>query len=339
MLTGRRVAVALAATSGALVLAACDTGDFHIRFTVGEAGIILNTTDAGATWQAQASGVKKNLNGVSFGGPRQGCAVGDNGTIVFTTDGSTWNSASSVPTTLKLNAVDVEPFEGGSIAQVLGADVFGFAVGIKGTILATEGCGSWTAQTSGITANLNGVAMCRCTNVDAAWAVGDYGHILNTLDGGTTWNPQVSGTGQNLESVSFVDSNNGWAVGKRGVILNTLNGGTTWTPQTSGTTTELDGVVFADAQHGYAVGQKGVILATTNGGTTWIAQNSHTSQNLESVSTIWDANQTEVGLEVPNDYSDAIAVGKNGVIRMTTNEGATWTISNSGTTQNLGGAS
>jgi photosystem II stability/assembly factor-like uncharacterized protein len=329
MLTGRRALVALAAASGALVLAACDTGDFQVRFTVGEAGIILNTTDAGATWQAQASGVKKNLNGVSFISTTQGCAVGDNGTIVFTTDGSTWNSASSVPTTLKLDAVDTEGFpENG---------VFAFAVGIKGTILRSDGCSTWTAQTSGTTANLNGVAICR-SECESVWAVGDFGRILNTTNGGTTWSPQVSGTGQNLESVSFVNAFDGWAVGKRGIILNTSNGGTTWTRQTSGTTNELDGVAFADPLNGYAVGQNGVILATTNGGTTWIAQTSHTSQNLESVSTIFTGT-VGIGTEVPNDYADAIAVGKNGVIRMTQDGGATWTISNSGTTQNLGGAS
>jgi photosystem II stability/assembly factor-like uncharacterized protein len=333
ILTGRRVAVALAATSGALVLAACDTGDFHVRFTVGEAGIILNTTDAGATWQAQASGVKKNLNGVSFVDTTRGCAVGDNGTIVYTTDGSTWNSASSVPTTLKLNAVDTEQsLPVGEVPVELSA----LAVGIKGTILQSFGCSGWTAQTSGTTANLNGVAMCRCVG-DDAWAVGDFGRILNTTNGGTTWSPQVSGTGQNLEAVSFADGSDGWAVGKRGVILNTIDGGTTWTAQTSGTTGELDGVVFADPLHGYAVGQNGVILSTSNGGTTWIKQVSHTSQNLESVSTIFTGT-VEIGPEVPNDYADAIAVGKNGVIRMTQDGGATWTISNSGTTQNLSGA-
>jgi photosystem II stability/assembly factor-like uncharacterized protein len=334
ILTGRRALVVLAATGGALVLAACDTGNYTVRFTVGEAGIILNTTDAGATWQAQASGVKNNLNGVSFAGPTHGCAVGDKGTIVYTMDGSTWNSASSVPTTLKLNAVDVESYAEASLG--------GFAVGIKGTILQSDSCSSWTAQTSGTSANLNGVAQCRCI-VPWAWAVGDYGTILITTDG-STWNSQTSGTGQSLESVSFVNASDGWAVGKRGVILNTTNGGTTWTPQTSGTSRELDGVVFADSLHGYAVGQNGVILSTSDGGATWIAQTSHTSQNLESVSTIFDGavayDDTGSGVVLATgDYNDAIAVGKNGVIRMTTNGGATWTISNSGTKQNLSGAS
>jgi photosystem II stability/assembly factor-like uncharacterized protein len=195
---------------------------------------------------------------------------------------------------------------------------------------------------SGTTANLNGVAQCRCYG-SSAWAVGDLGHILNTTDG-LTWSPQVSGTSQNLESVSFVNASDGWAVGKRGVILTTSDGGTTWSAQTSGTKGELDGVVFADSLHGYAVGQNGVILSTNNGGATWIAQTSHTSQNLESVSTIFDGPVAYGGGEfgvvpVTGDYNDAIAVGKNGVIRMTTDGGATWTISNSGTKQNLSGAS
>jgi photosystem II stability/assembly factor-like uncharacterized protein len=130
-------------------------------------------------------------------------------------------------------------------------------------------------------------------------------------------------------------------VGKRGVIRHTTDGGVTWTAQNSRTTGELDGVVFADPLHGYAVGQNGVILATSDGGTTWTAQTSHTSQNLESVSTIFNRSSDSPSIETvaTNDYHDAIAVGKNGVIRMTQDGGATWTISNSGTKQNLSGAS
>jgi photosystem II stability/assembly factor-like uncharacterized protein len=334
IVTRRRAAIAVAAIGGIFALASCDTSDFNIRFAVGEAGTIINTTNAGASWQQQASGVQKNLNGVSFFGSTTGCAVGDNGTITYTANGTTWTPATGVPTTLPLNAVDF-----GFSQQGTGFPDTAWAVGLKGTIISAfagsaNACsGTWTTQTSGITANLNGVAWCRCAGQDV-WAVGDYGHVLATTNGGSTWTPQTSGTGQNLEAVVFVDSQTGWAVGKRGVIIHTSNGGTTWTAQSSGTTLSLDGVAFADSMHGYAVGANGLILATIDGGVTWTPQTSHTTTFLESVSTIFAGGEGTIG-----DYHDAIAVGKGGVIRMTQDGGATWTTSASGTTRNLGGTS
>ena len=60
--------------------------------------------------------------------------------------------------------------------------------------------------------------------------------ILRTTDGGTNWNPQTSGTTQDLHSVHFADNNAGWAVGLEGTILKTTDGGMSWNSKTSGTT-------------------------------------------------------------------------------------------------------
>jgi len=61
------------------------------------------------------------------------------------------------------------------------------------------------------------------------WAVGDYGIILHTTNGGVNWSSQNSGTNSPLRSVSFSDHHNGYAAGGLGTILKTTNGGTTWT--------------------------------------------------------------------------------------------------------------
>src|ERR1041384_784712 len=52
-------------------------------------------------------------------------------------------------------------------------------------------------------------------------AVGDYGTIVRTTDGGRTWTKQSSGTSSGLYGVSFVNANNGTAVGNNGIILKT----------------------------------------------------------------------------------------------------------------------
>lgn len=56
-------------------------------------------------------------------------------------------------------------------------------------------------------------------------AVGDFGTIIRTDDGGATWTLQSSGTTNSLLGVSFVDANTGIAVGDSGTILRTDDGG------------------------------------------------------------------------------------------------------------------
>ena len=64
--------------------------------TVGaDASLIVHTTDAGATWQAQDSGVIEPLRRVSFRGRADGWAVGEAGLVLHTADaGETWTRVS-----------------------------------------------------------------------------------------------------------------------------------------------------------------------------------------------------------------------------------------------------
>src|SRR5207302_4253075 len=98
------------------------------------------------------------------------------------------------------------------------------------------------------------------------------GTILRTTDGGNSWVPQSSGTGNTLFGVSFIDANTGTAVGGscgiggESTILKTTNGGNTWVPQSNPGTVCLFKVSFTDTNTGPAVGDGGLILRTTNGG-------------------------------------------------------------------------
>ena len=71
------------------------------------------------------------------------------------------------------------------------------------------------------------------------WLWVEYGIILRTTNGGTTWTQQTSEATEWLCGVSFADLDNGTAVGGNlllpsyGIILRTTNGGTNWTLQTS----------------------------------------------------------------------------------------------------------
>jgi hypothetical protein len=154
---------------------------------------------------------------------------------------------------------------------------------------------------------LSGVSF---TDANNGTAVGFFGTILRTTNGGTTWTLQSNGTTEWLFGVSFTDANNGTAVGAEGRIFRTTNGGIYWASQSSGTTEWLRGVSFTDLNNGTAVGDLGTILRTTNGGTTWTSQSSGTSNGLRGVSF--------------TDLNNGTAVGSGGTILRTTNGGVTF---------------
>jgi photosystem II stability/assembly factor-like uncharacterized protein len=98
-----------------------------------------------------------------------------------------------------------------------------WAVGSGGSIQYTSDAGAtWTTQTSGTSADLNGVS---AADADHAWAVGEGGAIVYTSDAGATWTTQTSGTSADLNGVSAADADHAWAVGARGTILHTENRG------------------------------------------------------------------------------------------------------------------
>ena len=152
---------------------------------------------------------------------------------------------------------------------------------------------------------LNGVSF---TDPNNGTAVGDYGVILRTTNGGLNWISQTSGTSWQLWGVSFTDANTGTAVGDAGIILRTTNGGATWALQSSGIQNTLyGGVSFTDINNGTAVGSEGTIIRTTDGGTTWNLQASGTTNTLFGVSF--------------TDAYNGTVVGENGIILRTTNGG------------------
>ena len=108
----------------------------------------------------------------------------------------------------------------------------------------------WYQQTSGTTNHLRDVCF---LDINKGIAIGDYGTICTTSDGGTTWTLQTSGTGYGLISLCFSDANNGWIVGASGFIMRTTDGGITWAQQISGTNTYLMGVSFTDVNTGTIV--------------------------------------------------------------------------------------
>ena len=115
-----------------------------------------------SSWTSRSSGVSQRLNDVAYGGGMW-VVVGDDGTILTSSDGITWTSRTS-GTTECLYGVAY----GGGMWVV---------VGDGGTILTSTNGVNWTSRSSGVSQNLNDVAY-----GGGMWvAVGYSGTIIGTV--------------------------------------------------------------------------------------------------------------------------------------------------------------
>ena len=239
-------------------------------------GAIRHTTDGGATWTGQSSGIS-SLQAISAVDANNAWAVGfsGGGAIRHTTNGgATWTGQTSGT--------------GNGLNGVFAVDAnTAWVVSTSGDILyTTNGGTTWTAQTSGTTSNLFDVA---AVDANTAWVVGANGLILHTTNAGITWTAQSSGTTNDLNGVSAVDANTAWAVGESGTIRHTTNAGASWTGQSSGTGVFLSDVSAVDANTAWAVGFSGTIRHTTDGGATWFGEVSGDTGQIRGLSAV-DAN-------------------------------------------------
>ncbi|WP_322052914.1 WD40/YVTN/BNR-like repeat-containing protein [Paraburkholderia bannensis] len=151
------------------------------------------------------------------------------------------------------------------------------AVGEHGLVLLSDDDGNTYRQARQVpvSATLSAV-----TFLDAqhGWAVGQWGVILATSDGGETWSRQRmdSSVDQPLFSVVFTSPQDGIAVGLWSLMLATHDGGKTWMkttlpkPPGGGKADRNLYHIFSD-HHGslYMVSELGTVLKSANDGADW----------------------------------------------------------------------
>ncbi|MDY0015852.1 MAG: YCF48-related protein, partial [Bacteroidales bacterium] len=118
-----------------------------------------------------------------------------------------------------------------------------------------------------------------CVNKDTVLAVGDYGYIVRTINGGIHWDSIYSTTNNDLYKIKFVNNSIGFICGKNGTLLKTENSGLTWTKIEIPTSLNLLNISFINQNTGWIVGgtgipsflygNKGVLLKTNNIGMNW----------------------------------------------------------------------
>ena len=205
---------------------------------VGYRGKILETTDAGRSWNVIPTPTDRALYHIQFADAQNGWICGQAGVILNTRDGGkTWTEQKS----------NTEEYIF-AIAAVSPTHVF--AVGDKSTLLeTTDGGANWKVRkvaqsTDGISEDIAlAVQDPLFYDIEFAdalhgWIVGEFGTIHATTDGGQTWTPQqesLLGEGivdildlPTFFGVHFVNTQEGIAAGLEGKIARTKDGGRTW---------------------------------------------------------------------------------------------------------------
>ncbi|SUD78529.1 YCF48-related protein [Pseudomonas putida] len=185
-----------------------------------------------------------------------------------------------VPWAAGLEAVPAAPAANAAQAMMLGAGKAGervVAVGDHGMVLLSDDQGRSYRQAGGVplSSTLTAVSF---VDAEHGWAVGHWGTILASEDGGDNWTMQRvdSDVDRPLFAVHFFDRQQGVAVGLWSLILTTDDGGRTWTertlqPQPGSSRADLNLLsLFSDGRRGvYATAEHGKLLRSDDQGKTW----------------------------------------------------------------------
>lgn len=223
----------------------------------------LGTTGS-LKWTAPPTSTSVRLNGISIAGTSNAIAVGDNGTVLISSDGgAAWKRRPAG------GADDL-------LAVCFPTPSHGYAVGRQGTILATRNGGkTWLRRRSGVTSDLLAVSF---SDPTTGYVSGEDGVVLATSDGGESWSkrpiPSEFGNPYDLilSRVQFFDARQGYVLSRHTqLLLWTSDGGLTFQPRGTGSTTPR-AISFLDPRTGYLAGDGGDVLLTDDGARTWTAR-------------------------------------------------------------------
>lgn len=226
-------------------------------------GLIMNTTDGGASWTTQDSS-DTYLNAIQFTDKDHGWAVGwrDSeyyGAVHYTSDGgNSWILKDSCKYDLdNVFFVNVDT---------------GYAVGgarSQTTVLKTIDAGENWVELDAWGGHMYAVYF---LNGSEGWMAGERGAVLKTMDGGETWENSYVDVGQgNVRSLFFLDQDTGWIVGDSH-MYKTINGGESWESLLEDISCSYIDCHFFNANSGWVCGDqnfKALLMFTSDGGENW----------------------------------------------------------------------
>ncbi len=180
-------------------------------------GLMVKTTDGGATWSEVMVGTTDRLRRMHFISKTAGWVVGSEGIIFKTIDGGkTWQSLDSGVDTSLYGVFFID-------------DNNGFVVGDDDHVLkTTDGGETWETTVLTTGEDFRGVGF---IDTNKGWVVGKDNVLLHTNDGGETWvnqNISLIEDGNDFNDITILSENNIIAVADDHQLAQSEDGGVTW---------------------------------------------------------------------------------------------------------------
>jgi len=221
--------------------------DMQTGFAAGWDGYVIKTTDGGLNWDtlSVAAGMWE-INDIEFYDASHGIIV-EGPNIYLTEDGGlTWSAVAQIP-------------EGGFKTEYVDANTLFIAANENYIYKSTDGGYTWQPKNTGVVGQL--LLGIDFLNSDYGMAVGDYGNILTTVDGGETWTLDTQVGDQLLRSVYIWDEDTAWIVGTPELVYKTTNGGDNWSFGFSGNWQKaFYRITFTENYTGFICGGSGGIV-------------------------------------------------------------------------------
>ena len=216
---------------------------------------LILTLNINAQWNNISSNTTNHLRDIVFTSATTGYIVGDNGTILKTTDsGNTWNSIYSDVSKNFKSIIFID-------------DNYGFAITQNQLLKTINGGLDWSINYTNTITLLNAVYFIS-NNIGF---IGCDDQILKTIDGGLNWTSYQ--TNNPINSISFPTLNTGYFVGGSdvsSVLYKTTNQGISYSTQNILMQCVKEKVSFISENIGYIIGwYSPLIKKTINGGSTW----------------------------------------------------------------------
>ncbi len=225
--------------------------DANTIVSSGSDGMMVKTTDGGASWDTLYTGSGQTGICHYFIDSNTGYVFQNYGQMAKTTDGgTTWSPLLSWP---------YISFWGLALAS--DTDIFISANGGGELTESHDGGATWTYPVNLKTMTSENLFECEFFDADNGMVAGGSGTIRRTTDGGGAWafvdNPMYQQSNKHINALRYMNQNTVFAGGSSGIIMRSDDGGETWTElENDGSSTVYDiwpvneNLIYASASSG-----------------------------------------------------------------------------------------
>lgn len=253
-------------------------------FATGEFGLIIYSDDNGKSWEQAKVPVSVTITSIFFLNDKQGWATGHQGIILHTKDaGESWELQLTGSEATKIIIETAQQYEkqwqddlnAKKLPDGLTEDDFSLQIEDLTFLIEDK----QKALADGPSEPFFDIWF---SSADTGYAIGAYGFLFSTKDGGKSWslNPSYLTNIDKFHFYTFVpfDNNNLFLIGESGLVWHSSDTGETWEKRD----TPYDGSFFGGLKTQdnalLVFGLRGNIYKTTDLGKTWTkSQTQHTS--------------------------------------------------------------